>query len=63
MSRAVFSFWPITDIRYNQAGLWAFHCHLAWHMAAGLLMQFNSLPSALAKLDVPQDIVTQCARR
>jgi len=32
-------------------------------MAAGLLMQFNSLPSALAKLDVPQDIVTQCARR
>ena len=46
-----------------QAGLWAFHCHLAWHMAAGLLMQFSSLPSTLAALDVPQDIVTQCAAK
>jgi hypothetical protein len=31
-------------------------------MAAGLLMQFSSLPSKLAGLDVPQDIVAQCAR-
>ena len=52
----------ITDMRYDQAGVWAFHCHLAWHMAAGLLMQFSSLPSKLAELDVPQDIVAQCAR-
>ena len=44
------------------AGLWAFHCHIAWHMAAGLLMQFSSLPSTLAGLDVPQDIAAQCAR-
>ena len=47
--------------RHAKAGLWAFHCHLAWHMAAGLLMQISSQPSALAKLTVPQDIVTQCA--
>jgi hypothetical protein len=43
------------------AGLWAFHCHLAWHMAAGLLMQFNSLPTIAAQLDVPQDIINQCS--
>jgi len=46
----------------TKAGVWAFHCHLSWHMAAGLLMQISSQPSALAKLTVPQDIVTQCAR-
>lgn len=43
------------------AGVWAFHCHLAWHMAAGLLMQINSLPSQAALVDVPRDIVDQCA--
>lgn len=43
------------------AGLWAFHCHLAWHMAAGLLMQISSLPSKAAQLDIPQDIIDQCA--
>ena len=42
------------------AGLWAFHCHLVWHMAAGLLMQINSLPSKAAQLDMPQAIIDQC---
>ncbi|KAI9439400.1 multicopper oxidase 2A [Lactarius psammicola] len=55
--------WVVLRFITDNPGLWAFHCHLAWHMAAGLLMQFNTLPSTLAKLDVPQDIVTQCARR
>jgi hypothetical protein len=30
-------------------------------MAAGLLMQINSLPSQAALVDVPRDIVDQCA--
>ncbi|KAH9016794.1 multicopper oxidase-domain-containing protein [Lactarius pseudohatsudake] len=54
--------WVVLRFITDNPGLWAFHCHLAWHMAAGLLMQFNSLPSALAKLDVPQDIA-QCTKR
>jgi len=45
----------------DNPGVWAFHCHLAWHMAAGLLMQVSSLPSQAALLDVPQDIIDQCA--
>jgi hypothetical protein len=47
-------------LRAFPAGLWAFHCHLAWHMAAGLLMQINSLPSKAAQLDFPRAIVDQC---
>jgi FtsP/CotA-like multicopper oxidase with cupredoxin domain len=50
-------------IRLTEAGVWAFHCHLAWHMAAGLLMQISSQPSVLSKMIVPQDIVAQCAGR
>lgn len=53
--------WVVLRFITDNPGVWAFHCHLAWHMAAGLLMQFSSQPSALAKLDVPQDIVAQCA--
>ena len=34
---------------------------LAWHMAAGMLMQINSLPSKAAQLDIPRAIVEQCA--
>ena len=41
--------------------MWALHCHLVWHMAARLLMQFSSLLSKLAELDVLQDIVAQCS--
>ncbi|KAI0039225.1 multicopper oxidase [Auriscalpium vulgare] len=52
--------WMVLRFVTDNPGLWAFHCHLAWHMAAGLLMQFNSLPSTLAGMDVPADIVAQC---
>jgi len=45
----------------DNPGVWAFHCHLSWHMAAGLLMQFNSLPSISAQFDIPANIVNQCA--
>jgi len=52
--------WLVLRFITDNPGLWAFHCHISWHMAAGLLMQINSQPTALSKLTVPQDIVTQC---
>ncbi|KAI0294020.1 Cupredoxin [Multifurca ochricompacta] len=55
--------WVVLRFVTDNPGVWAFHCHIAWHMAAGLLMQFSSQPSVLAKLDVPQDIVSQCSGR
>ena len=33
---------------------------IAWHMAAGLLMQINSLPTQAAQLDIPNAILEQC---
>ncbi|KAA1477561.1 multicopper oxidase 2A [Dentipellis sp. KUC8613] len=53
--------WLVLRFVSDNPGLWAFHCHLAWHMAAGLLMQFNTLPSKSALFDVPAVIVSQCA--
>jgi len=53
--------WMVIRFVTDNPGMWAFHCHLAWHMAAGLLMQVNSLPTKAAQLDIPQAIVNQCA--
>lgn len=54
--------WSYYVIRFvtDNPGLWAFHCHIAWHMAAGLLMQINSLPSKTAEFDIPHDVISQC---
>ncbi|KAJ8482097.1 hypothetical protein ONZ51_g5584 [Trametes cubensis] len=46
----------------DNPGFWAFHCHIQWHMAAGLLFQVNVLPSESAKFDIPQYMLDQCAR-
>ena len=51
--------WALIRFRSDNPGLWAFHCHISWHMEAGLLMQFQArndimkdwtLPSAVAEL-------------
>ncbi|KAF9229757.1 multi-copper oxidase laccase-like protein [Gyrodon lividus] len=44
----------------DNPGLWAFHCHIGWHMSAGLLMQFASLPSQMQQFDIPSYIQQQC---
>jgi len=45
----------------DNPGMWAFHCHVGWHMAAGLLMQFESLPSKIQQFTIPSYISDQCA--
>ncbi|THH26893.1 hypothetical protein EUX98_g7295 [Antrodiella citrinella] len=52
--------WTILRFVTDNPGLWAFHCHNAWHMASGMLLQINSLPSKTAQLDVPQAIIDHC---
>lgn len=37
----------------DNAGVWAFHCHMAWHSEAGLAMQFLSRVDEVAKWEIP----------
>jgi FtsP/CotA-like multicopper oxidase with cupredoxin domain len=37
----------------DNPGIWAFHCHMAWHSEAGLTMQFLSRVDEVAKWEVP----------
>ncbi|EJT99732.1 multicopper oxidase 2A [Dacryopinax primogenitus] len=45
----------------DNPGMWAFHCHIAWHMGAGLLMQIASQPQVALSYGMPQEILAQCA--
>ncbi|KAI0356871.1 hypothetical protein OH77DRAFT_1399973 [Trametes cingulata] len=54
--------WTILRFVADNPGFWAFHCHIQWHMAAGLLFQVNALPSESAMFDIPQYMLDQCAR-
>ncbi|KAG8220174.1 multi-copper oxidase laccase-like protein [Butyriboletus roseoflavus] len=47
----------------DNPGLWAFHCHIGWHMAAGLLMQFASLPSKVQEFQIPSYLQQQCSEQ
>ncbi|KAK3844505.1 MAG: multi-copper oxidase laccase-like protein [Linnemannia gamsii] len=44
----------------DNPGLWAFHCHIDWHMAAGLMMQFLALPSQVKAFDIPSEQKALC---
>jgi len=38
----------------DNPGVWAFHCHMAWHSEAGLAMQFLDRVDEVAKWEVPE---------
>ncbi|KAF4122854.1 Multicopper oxidase with three cupredoxin domains, partial [Geosmithia morbida] len=41
-------------------GMWAFHCHIAWHVGAGLYAQFLTAPDKLAKMKPPSVVAETC---
>ncbi|KAJ3034587.1 hypothetical protein HDV00_004859 [Rhizophlyctis rosea] len=45
----------------DNPGVWAFHCHIGWHMEAGLLMQFAALPDQMQQLAIPQQMQEFCS--
>ncbi|CAG8588045.1 28249_t:CDS:2 [Dentiscutata erythropus] len=44
-----------TTIRFsaNNPGVWAFHCHVEWHLEVGMLAQFLELPEEIKLLKKP----------
>ena len=46
--------WILLRIVADNPGAWAFHCHVAWHTEAGLLMQFLTRTEGLVDMQVPE---------
>lgn len=46
----------------DNPGIWAFHCHIDWHMASGLAMTFVEAPELIpTSVDIPADHYAACA--
>ncbi|KAM5348887.1 hypothetical protein ACJ41O_008710 [Fusarium nematophilum] len=41
-------------------GVWPFHCHIAWHVSAGFLIQFLTNPDKVEKLRIPHVVAETC---
>lgn len=52
--------WAMIRFRADNPGLWAFHCHITWHMEAGLLMQFQTRDDILQGWTLPSDLTGLC---
>lgn len=44
----------------QNAGVWPFHCHIAWHVSAGLFVQFVTNADGVSKLSLPQTVAQTC---
>lgn len=53
--------WGVLRFVVDNPGVWPFHCHIGWHMEAGLLMQFNALQAEYSNWDnYPREWYDQC---
>ncbi|KAJ1952865.1 ferroxidase fet3, partial [Dipsacomyces acuminosporus] len=51
----------VIRFRADNPGAWLFHCHVEWHVQAGLSMVFIEAPDVMQKrISVPQQIYDQC---
>lgn len=54
--------WALLRFRNDNPGIWAFHCHNAWHMEAGLMAQVLSLAQVMKGWTLPSDVQDLCKR-
>lgn len=51
----------VIRFRANNPGVWFFHCHVDWHVPAGLAATFITAPQlALEKMELPQSLIDIC---
>lgn len=44
----------------GNAGVWPFHCHIAWHVSAGFMVQFLTNPNEVRRMKIPQVVAETC---
>ena len=52
--------WTLVRIVTDNPGMWALHCHIAWHTEAGMLMQILSNPSVVGQWKLPEENLALC---
>ncbi|PKK64284.1 Cu-oxidase-domain-containing protein [Rhizophagus irregularis] len=44
----------------DNPGVWAFHCHIEWHVELGMVLGIIELQDTLKKETIPEDVVALC---
>ncbi len=44
----------------DNPGVWPFHCHVAWHLSAGMYINIMESPADMEKFQVPDDVLGTC---
>lgn len=52
--------WMVIRFVTDNPGMWAFHCHMAWHSETGLVMQFMNRPEIMKNWEVPEANAKLC---
>ncbi|TGJ78816.1 hypothetical protein E0Z10_g9951 [Xylaria hypoxylon] len=50
----------VVQIDAVNPGIWAFHCHIAWHASAGFFSQMVFLPDQIRKYKIPASAAQTC---
>ncbi len=50
----------VVQFQQDNPGVWPFHCHIAWHLSAGLSIMILERPEELLALEIPQSVTDTC---
>jgi hypothetical protein len=52
--------YTVIQFEADNPGVWPLHCHVAWHVSAGLYVNILEKPAELKKLKIPSSIADTC---
>lgn len=50
----------VVQIDADNPGVWPFHCHIAWHVSAGLYINVIERPDLVEGFQIPQNVKDTC---
>ncbi|KAG2187209.1 hypothetical protein INT44_004881 [Umbelopsis vinacea] len=53
--------WTVFRYKADNTGVWALHCHIEWHVEAGLLVQLVDQSWKIPQLNISHDALALCA--
>ncbi|CAG8793831.1 5541_t:CDS:2, partial [Racocetra persica] len=53
--------WAVIRYIINNPGVWAFHCHIEWHVELGMVFQLIEQQEKLKQLKLPDSVAGLCA--
>ena len=50
----------VVQLTADNPGVWPFHCHIAWHLSAGMLINVVLQPDKLRQNKIPEVVAQTC---